>query len=72
MHRRYLRLKDCPRCGGDILVDSAMEDGEVCIQCGFRKFVFLKKLTRAQSLKNTMELKVRKQSGSRKTVRNKH
>ncbi|MFC1900873.1 hypothetical protein ACFLYN_04700 [Chloroflexota bacterium] len=65
-----MRLKDCPRCGGDILVDRATEDGEVCIQCGFRKFVFLKKLTRSQSLKNTMELKVRKPA-SRKTVKNK-
>jgi len=39
MYRSYLRLKGCPRCRGDILVDRAIEDGEVCIQCGFRKFV---------------------------------
>ncbi|MFC2070144.1 hypothetical protein ACFLTB_03090 [Chloroflexota bacterium] len=70
MHRRYLRLKACPRCGGDILVDRAMEDGEVCIQCGFRKFIFLKKLSRSQALENTMELKVNKRA-SRKTIKNK-
>ncbi len=39
MQRKYLRLKDCPRCGGDILIDKAYEDAEeVCIQCGFYKF----------------------------------
>jgi len=70
MNRRYLRLKACPRCGGDILVDNAMEDGEVCIQCGFRKFIFLKKLPRSQALKNTVELKVRNQP-SRKTINSK-
>jgi len=34
----YLRLKACPRCGGDVLVDRVIEDDEVCIQCGCRKF----------------------------------
>ena len=39
MYRKHLRLKDCPRCGGDILIDQAYEDAEeVCIQCGFYKF----------------------------------
>ena len=39
MYRRaYLRLRGCPRCGGDILVDRAMDDSELCIQCGFRNY----------------------------------
>ena len=39
MNRAYLKLKACPRCKGDLLLDRAMEDAEeVCIQCGFRKF----------------------------------
>ena len=39
MHRTYLRLKTCPRCKGDLLIDRAIEDAEeVCIQCGFRNF----------------------------------
>ena len=39
MDRTYFRLKACPRCGGDILVDMVFEDDELCIQCGFRKFI---------------------------------
>ena len=36
MYRKYLRLKGCPKCGGDILVDRAYEDyNESCIQCGY-------------------------------------
>ena len=39
MVRAYLRLKACPRCSGDLLLDRAFEeDEEVCIQCGYRKF----------------------------------
>ena len=38
MGSTYFRLKACPRCGGDILVDVAFEDDELCIQCGFREF----------------------------------
>ena len=39
MQKIYLRLRDCPRCGGDILIDKAYGDAEeVCIQCGFYKF----------------------------------
>ncbi|MFC2051657.1 hypothetical protein ACFLT4_02885 [Chloroflexota bacterium] len=38
MHRAYLRLKACPRCSGDIMVDRVIEDAEICIQCGYRKF----------------------------------
>ena len=36
MRRILLRLKDCPRCGGDILIDRVYEDSELCLQCGFR------------------------------------
>ncbi len=36
--RAYLRLKACPKCGGDILVDKAIDDDDVCIQCGFRNY----------------------------------
>ena len=36
MFNTYLRLKACPKCGGDILVDKVVEDDDVCIQCGFR------------------------------------
>lgn len=40
MHRKYLRLKGCPRCGGDVLIDKAYEDiDEVCIQCGYRNYL---------------------------------
>ena len=37
MYRSYLRLKGCPKCGGDVLVDHAIEDEDICLQCGFRK-----------------------------------
>ncbi len=37
MYRSYLRLKGCPKCGGDILVDRAIEDEDICLQCGYRK-----------------------------------
>ena len=36
MRRSFLRLGACPRCGGDIIVDQAYEDSELCLQCGFR------------------------------------
>ncbi|MFC1903434.1 hypothetical protein ACFLXJ_00170 [Chloroflexota bacterium] len=36
MHRSFMRLGACPRCGGDIIVDRAYEDSELCLQCGFR------------------------------------
>jgi uncharacterized protein YbaR (Trm112 family) len=36
MRRSYIKLKACPRCKGDILVDKAFEESEVCLQCGFR------------------------------------
>ncbi len=40
MYRKYLRLKGCPRCGGDVLIDKAYEDmDEVCIQCGYRNYL---------------------------------
>ncbi len=37
-NRAYLRLKGCPKCGGDILIDKALDDDAVCIQCGFRNY----------------------------------
>ena len=36
MRRSFLRLGACPRCRGDIIVDRAYEDPELCLQCGFR------------------------------------
>jgi uncharacterized protein YbaR (Trm112 family) len=36
MRRSFLRLGACPRCKGDIIVDRAYEDSELCLQCGFR------------------------------------
>jgi len=36
--RAYIRIKGCPKCGGDIMVDRALEDSDVCIQCGFRNY----------------------------------
>ena len=36
MHRSFIRLKACPRCSGDIIIDRAFEDSDVCLQCGFR------------------------------------
>ncbi|MFC2025328.1 hypothetical protein ACFLTG_02835 [Chloroflexota bacterium] len=39
MSKACLRLKACPKCKGDLLINHAIEDDEeVCIQCGFRKF----------------------------------
>ena len=39
MSKAYLRLRACPRCKGDLLINHVIEDDEeVCIQCGFRKF----------------------------------
>jgi hypothetical protein len=70
MHRRYLRLKACPRCHGDILIDSAMEDGEVCIQCGYRKFTPVEQPSDARDLEKTTELKVDRRAG-RKALKNK-
>jgi len=37
VNRVFINIKACPRCkGGDILIDRAFEDSEVCLQCGFR------------------------------------
>ena len=36
MTRSFLRLEACPRCKGEILVDKAFENSDVCLQCGFR------------------------------------
>ena len=65
MNRRYLRLKACPRCNGDILIDKAMEDGEVCIQCGYRKFEPVEGIPPPQTLEKTTELKVSGRTGRR-------
>ena len=63
--RTYLKLKACPRCSGDILVDRAFEDAEVCIQCGFRKFKRTIHRTHPQSqLKNTVTV-VKRQANSK-------
>ena len=69
MYRRYLRLKACPRCGGDILVDRAFEDDEVCIQCGFRKFKVVDESVHSQNLEETTEIEVNGQA-NRKVVKN--
>ena len=69
MYRRYLRLKACPRCGGDILVDRAFEDDEVCIQCGFRKFRIVEKQAHSQNLAETTEIKVNRKA-NRKVMKN--
>ena len=53
--RSYLRLKDCPKCGGDILVDRALDDSDVCIQCGFRNYPKIAPYEHAnQRLENTV------------------
>lgn len=70
MHRRYLRLKACPRCNGDILIDKAMEDGEVCLQCGYRKFEPVEQLPGPRDLENTTEFKVNAREG-RRVLKNK-
>ncbi len=36
--RSFIKVKACPRCKGDILVDRAFEESELCIQCGFRGY----------------------------------
>jgi len=41
MSRSFLRLGACPRCRGDIIIDRAYEDSEVCLQCGFRGRIIL-------------------------------
>jgi len=39
MNRKNYKLKGCPRCGGDLLCDSAYGDfEEVCLQCGYRNY----------------------------------
>ena len=65
MQRAYLRLKACPRCRGDILVDRAIEDAEVCIQCGYRNFKKVKYPAHLQNLEQTTELKVKGQANSK-------
>ena len=63
MQRKFLRLKGCPKCGGDILIDMAMEDGEVCIQCGYRRFTVMEEPEPLRNLAGTKEIGVRSRSG---------
>ncbi len=39
--RKYFRLKGCPRCKGDLLIDKAYSNHpvEICIQCGFHHYL---------------------------------
>ena len=39
--RKRLKLKGCPRCKGDLLIDKAYNEYpvEVCIQCGFHHYL---------------------------------
>ncbi len=33
-----MRLKACPRCGGDVIVESDLHGWyELCLQCGFQR-----------------------------------
>ena len=69
MYRAYLRLKACPRCGGDIMVDRAIEDDEVCIQCGYRNFKRVRRHAHTQDeLKNTATI-VKGQANSKVKVK---
>ena len=53
MYRKYLRLKGCPRCGGDLLIDREYEEHtEACIQCGYRNYAdTVKKPVRRKSVR---------------------
>ena len=62
MYRPYLRLKACPRCRGDILVDRATEDAEVCIQCGYRNFKRVRSQPHPRNLAETTEVKIKGQA----------
>jgi len=67
MRRAYLRLKACPRCRGDILVDRATEDTEVCIQCGYRNYRELEYTVHPRNLAETEEYRIDGQAGSKIT-----
>jgi len=67
--RAYFKLKACPRCGGDILVDRAVEDAEICIQCGFRKFEMAEYPAHLRDLEKTAEIKINGRANS-KVVKN--
>ena len=69
MYRTYLRLKACPRCRGDVIVDRAIEDAEVCIQCGYRNFGRVKQSAHTQyELKNTATI-AKGQANSKATAK---
>lgn len=64
MYRKYLRLKGCPRCGGDVLIDKAYEDiDEVCIQCGYRNYL----KTPDETVKSKKLVKIAKATRRKKT-----
>lgn len=64
MYRKYLRLKGCPRCGGDVLIDKAYEENdEVCIQCGYRNYL---KVT-DETVKSKKLVKIAKAARRKKT-----
>lgn len=37
----YVRLKGCPKCGGDVLIETEKgEFNKVCLGCGFRVYAY--------------------------------
>lgn len=43
---KMLRLKSCPRCRGDVVIDRDLDGWyEQCLQCGYQRY--LENLTRA-------------------------
>jgi len=63
--RVYFKLKACPRCGGDILVDRVVEDAEICIQCGFRNFEIAEYPAHLRDLEKTAEIKINGRANSK-------
>ena len=47
-----MKLKDCPRCGGDVTMEEINGDPEfVCLQCGHRRYAVYR-LARTSSVLN--------------------
>jgi len=67
MYSTYLRLKACPKCGGDILVDRVDEGDAVCIQCGFRGFARVADDEGPEDQLRKAAPRARRQTGSRST-----
>ena len=65
MYRAHWRLKACPRCNGDMFIDRSVEDAEVCIQCGFRKYRELKSDIEPQDRLEKMVTVVKGQADSK-------